>query len=147
MCGKGAALKFSGSNTLTVRHYYLETNKIVKGKTLFLILFTIIIIFKLAIATLSIIKLGSYSLDPLFFEILLTVGLFILTYKGSRTIKWVLLAYCVFNSVRAFSKINSTEDFLMVGVGGLYIVVAVMILFNSNISGFLEGQKNNKNAR
>ncbi len=93
-----------------------------------------------AIATEIIIAIWYYSefgSDKIVFHIvkIFFLGVFaIMTYHQIKWAKWILVGWFIFNSTIAFSKVRTIdlgEDFVLIGMSIMYLLISGLILFLS----------------
>lgn len=124
----------------------MEIDKTNQGKKILQTLFGILIVFQLGIIFSYLINVGNEKLPIQIVRFIITLTLVLLTYRGNKTSKWILVGYLIFNSVQGFGRLSGLDNYLMICLIALYTAVAITILFNGNISEFLAEQRL-KNAR
>lgn len=118
-----------------------EHCKIDQGKMLLQILFSVLLTFELVVISIYLINIGSDKLLTQIIRVVVTLTLVLLTYRGSRISKWILVGYMMFNSLQGLEKITGGGDYFMICLIGVYTIIPLIILFDGNVSSFLEKQK------
>ena len=119
----------------------MEINNINQGKKILRILFSILIVFQVGIIAAYLINVGDDKLLIQTIRFVFTLTLILLTYRGSKKSRWILIGYLVFSALQGFERLTQENNHLMICLITLYTIVPIIILFSDSVSEFLAEQR------